>query len=650
MAWPRVLVLIVMGVPAMLLHPSLAAGGDFDLPSLQREVLETIDRVRPAVVNITGRGSGFSGVIVSAEGHVLSAGHAVSPGVRYRLTLPDGRQLRGIGKGSNPRVDAALILISDPPADLPYVSMGDSASLVTNQPCFGLSYPGGPKASNEPVARFGRVVRSRSSRGMLQSSVLMEPGDSGGPLFDLNGCVIGIHSRIGQSMDRNYEVPVDLFRQYWNELNRERTFIEAGVPVPQLGVRFERLSSDQDERTLSVASVIDDGLASKAAIRPNDILLELHGQELKSVPDLQKALIAARDEGVEAISATVQRGDETLEITIPFDVERDAAPEVALPKNDRPEVAAPSGVPELQGLAAQVAELEDQLDDTCVTIRSDFGDESRTIRGTCILGDFWILSKSSAVGVHPVIDGDDGDAVDLAIIARDAEHDLVLLKAPAEHVTGIVIPTADPSLPMGTFVLTPDDDGSGMVSVVGSPVFPSPKQESRGFLGVMPSTFGENEGARLEQVNEAGAAERAGLLVGDIITKLNDTVIRSQNELRGFLAELDPGAVITATFRRDAEELTKTVTLDAVPQTSNHAADQMEKSRRRDGFPGVFPHDANLDPDDCGGPLFDLEGRFLGVNIARHSRTRSFTVPASLVLEFLTQAVENASTEVTSNE
>ena len=58
---------------------------------------------------------------------------------------------------------------------------------------------------------------------MLQSSVLMEPGDSGGPLFDLNGCVIGIHSRIGRSMERNYEVPVNVFREFWNELNREQT-------------------------------------------------------------------------------------------------------------------------------------------------------------------------------------------------------------------------------------------------------------------------------------------------------------------------------------------------------------------------------------------------------------------------------------------
>jgi serine protease Do len=640
MAWPRLFVLCLLSVPALQLLPTLAVADVFDLQSLQTEVLKTIDRVRPAVVNISGRGSGFSGVIVSAEGHVLSAGHAVSPGARYRLTLPDGRQLRGIGKGSNPRTDAALIQISDPPADLPYVSMGDSAALVTNQPCFGLSYPGGPKASNEPVARFGRVVRSRSSRGMLQSSVLMEPGDSGGPLFDLNGCVIGIHSRIGRSMDRNYEVPIDVFRACWNELNRERTFTETGLPQPQLGVRFERANPEQEAQQLTVAAVIDGSLASRAAIQPNDTLLQLYGRSLQSVTDLQEALVAARDEGAESIVAEVQRGEETLEISIAFDVEREAAPEVALPSNDHPQVPLPSGYPELQGLAGQVADLEDRLDEACVTIQSTFGDETRSIGGTRVQETCWILSKSSAVGAQPTSQVD-GAEVDLVIVARDADHDLVLLKAPETHSSGIVIQTTLPDLPMGTFVLTPDQDGSGILSVVGSPAFPSPKNESRGYLGVMPSTFGENEGARLEQVTEQGAAERAGLLVGDIITKLNDRVIRSQNELRGFLAELDPGAVITATLRRDTEEMTRTVTLDAVPQTSNHAADQMAKSRRRDGFQAIFPHDADLNPDDCGGPLCDLEGRFLGLNIARHSRTRSFAIPASVILEFLEDAVEH---------
>ena len=76
-----------------------AESGKFNLQSLQKDVLQTIDRVEPAVVSLSGGGTTFSGVIVSPEGHVLSVAHAVKPGVPYRVSLPDGRRFRAIGKG-----------------------------------------------------------------------------------------------------------------------------------------------------------------------------------------------------------------------------------------------------------------------------------------------------------------------------------------------------------------------------------------------------------------------------------------------------------------------------------------------------------------------------------------------------------------------
>ena len=134
----------------VLAFPSAGSqANEFDWQSLQQRVLKTIDQVRPAVVNISSRGSGFSGVIVSPDGHVLSAAHAVKPGTTYRITLPDGRKYTGIGKGSNSRTDSALIRITEPGDDLPHVPMGNSAKLVPNQPCLGLSYPGGQKPAED---------------------------------------------------------------------------------------------------------------------------------------------------------------------------------------------------------------------------------------------------------------------------------------------------------------------------------------------------------------------------------------------------------------------------------------------------------------------------------------------------------------------
>ena len=627
----------------VLAFPSAGSqANEFDWQSLQQRVLKTIDQVRPAVVNISSRGSGFSGVIVSPDGHVLSAAHAVKPGTTYRITLPDGRKYTGIGKGSNSRTDSALIRITEPGDDLPHVPMGDSAKLVPNQPCLGLSYPGGQKPAKAPVARFGRIVRGSRTQAMFQSTALMEPGDSGGPLFDLNGCVIGIHSRIGRSMDRNFEVPVNVFRDFWNEHNREEAFLDAGPPTPKLGVRISVARDEEDKvNGLTITNVFEDSLAEKAGIKNEDRIVKLYDRELKSATDVRTTLIAARDEGAETITAILQREGEELEIEIQFDVDRKGAPEVALPEDDLPENPASIAINELRQMARHFSELESRLDDTCAQITSQSGDKKSRSIGTRILGTHWLIAKSSLVGKAPEISAE-GETVSLDVVHRDRENDLVLLKAPEVNNAGVELDGDETDLTVGSFLLTPDDKGAGLVSVVGSSEFRSQKLRSRGYLGVMPATYQENQGAVLNEVVKGGAAERAGLIVGDVITKLDDTDVRTHADMRSFLMKADPSAVITATLTREDEELTKTITLGSVPSNTRHAADQMAKSERRDGFQKVFIHDANLKPNDCGGPLFTLSGEFVGLNIARNSRVRSFALPVSTLRGFMKQATAEA--------
>lgn len=78
--------------------------------------------------------------------------------------------------------------------------------------------------------------------GFLQSTCLMEPGDSGGPLFDANGNVVGIHSAIDVSEKENFEVPVDLYRTYWSALQQPRTYGEYPVQKDSLKLILEPLS------------------------------------------------------------------------------------------------------------------------------------------------------------------------------------------------------------------------------------------------------------------------------------------------------------------------------------------------------------------------------------------------------------------------
>ncbi len=605
-----------------------ANASDFDIKPLQEKILKTIEKVQPAVVAIRGQGAFFSGVIVSKEGHILSAGHAVQSGRRYRVVLPDGRQLRAVGKGSNPSADCALLKITSEDEDIPFVRMGDSEALVRNQPCLSLSFPGGQGTRGVPVVRFGRVLRAHLRNGMLQSTALMEPGDSGGPLFDLQGRVIGIHSRIGANMQRNYEVPVNTFKKFWNELNREQMFIQSGPPVPKLGF----VGRDRDDDTgIDVRQVVEGTLADDYGLKPGDIIKSVYGKETLTIRELRKALIAARDDDADEITVQVFRDEEDVDLNVTFDVEREAAPDVDLPKYEDRSFAKPSAIRQLANLPDEFADLESKLDDVCVEIRSELSDgEELEIVGTLIKGTEFVISKSSMVAQGPEIEID-GAEVNLEIVARDSDNDLVLLKRDKVNDSGVELNESEAAPEIGSFLLTPEADGNGLISIISTKPFKSRKQQSRGFLDVMPVDYKDRGGAELKQVNRNGAADKAGLEVGDVITQIDETPIRSHMELRRFLGTVDPNNTIMVKIKRDEEELEKSIRLGAFPSMTRHAADMMNKSGRRDGFSEVIPHDADLDPENCGSPLFDLAGNFVGLNIARNSRVRSYAIPRSII-------------------
>ena len=211
------LAIIVVGISTK------AYSEELRVDELQERIFTAIGAAAPAVVSITGGGIEFSGVIVTPEGHVLTAGHAVQAGRRYRLRLPDGQRLTGYGVGVSQELDIAMIKINNA-SGLPHVAMGDSSKLVSNQPCLGLSFPGGQEAGSQPLVRFGYIVTRRAYQRMLQTTAVIQPGDSGGALFDLNGNLIGIHSSIGKSTQRNYEVPINTIKKFWNQLHETEQF------------------------------------------------------------------------------------------------------------------------------------------------------------------------------------------------------------------------------------------------------------------------------------------------------------------------------------------------------------------------------------------------------------------------------------------
>ncbi|ACU62698.1 trypsin-like peptidase domain-containing protein [Chitinophaga pinensis] len=164
----------------------------------------------------------FSGVVVTKEGHILTVAHTTVPGNTYMVTFTDGRAAiaMALGKINFPETpelpDVAMMKILTP-GDWPVAPMGWSYDLKENEPCFSIAYP---ESLNQPLPMMtaGHITRVKNEKGFIESTCMMEPGDSGGPLFDYLGRVIGLRSAIEPDEKKNYDVPVDLYRKYWAAL------------------------------------------------------------------------------------------------------------------------------------------------------------------------------------------------------------------------------------------------------------------------------------------------------------------------------------------------------------------------------------------------------------------------------------------------
>lgn len=609
---------------------SFVQADEIDLPGLQQQIYKVVEKTAPAIVEITRRGSVFSGVIVSPQGHVLTAGHTVvDPDQVCNIMLPDGRRFRGKSIGCceqmrGDQIDCGLIKIEGA-SDLPYAEIGSSSQLRTHHPCLSISYPGGQRNRREPLVRFGYISNAGAPGRMIRSTALMEPGDSGGPLLDLDGRVIGIHSRITQGMTENFDIPIDTFKLFWDQLNVPNKFFTQNLKqLPKLGFSGE----DYPEKNgIHVLSVSDSGIAKSLGIKAEDYITAINGKSVSRLNELQRALQDIVSQRPEKITVDVTRGEEKLSYEFPssrFDVPKAER----LPGMDyTPEISS-KPISQLAKLPSVLSQLENKLDDCSCVITSDIDGKKTEITGTFIAASNWIISKNSSIGSEPsIVSG--GKKLVLNVVDRDEASDLVLLKSPELNIAGITLPKENKFPQRGAFLLTPDPNAEGITSVASSTAFKSSREASRGYLGVR---LDDNQqgGVVLIEVNE-GAARKAGLKTGDVILQVDQLAIKDRPQIIGYLQTLDPNTSIKAKVRRETTEFEMEIRLGAPPTDSSHAADMMDKSLRRDGFATVFSHDATVKPEDCGGPVFDLDGNFIGINIARHSRVRAFVVPADQV-------------------
>jgi serine protease Do len=301
---------VKVAVPLPTTRPALGVPHTVkDLREIERQVQAVVKKAIPATVGvIVGPGQG-SGVIVSEDGYVLTAGHvAGAPGRDVLIIMSDGRRVKAKTLGINYGIDSGMVKITEP-GEWPFVPTGKAADLKPGQWVIALGHPGGYQRGRPPVLRLGRVLSINDN--VIDSDCTLVGGDSGGPLLDLEGNLVGIHSRIGASTLANLDVPVDTFTDTWERLAKGDAW---GQPQGFMTVRGPLLGigGETADKGCKLTEVNPGSPAEKAGLKVGDVITTLDGKPVKGLEGL--ALMLLGHKPGDQITLHVLRGDEALNV------------------------------------------------------------------------------------------------------------------------------------------------------------------------------------------------------------------------------------------------------------------------------------------------------------------------------------------------
>ena len=622
-------------------------------------VQQQVEALKPnlirATVALNRRGGSGSGVIISPDGYVLTAAHVIAGGrvKTCRVLLSDGRTLEGNILGLNRDDDYGLVKI-DGADNLPYVPLGDSSTLRRGEWVLAMGHPLGPHTGRPPVLRIGRVLwlprdpDKREANAIVSDAPIIN-GDSGGPLFDLTGRVVGIHSMI---------------------LSGDRRMSSIHVPVNEakdvLGIlKKGENPSDEDGARAPIRAAISE---AQDALRANDldgaVKAAQHASEIEPTSARAQLVLAQasarRGKANQALAALDKACD--LGFNDPDALKHDSN---LASLSGRPEMkkllerlSAVSGIPggqksDMSVLTAASA-VERNLDRGVVRIKSG---DTEVALGTVMSADGDILTKASELPegtltcVLP-----DGHKVSVERRAVSPEWDVALLKADAPALQ--ILPMADSEV--GKWTFSPDASGGvaavGMVSVAAMPVTGkgiSGGPTSKAYLGVQLDEppiealkqIGLDHGVAVI-VTPGYPAERAGLRTGDVILAADGQTIRTADGFMDYMVKKKPGDSLKLSVAREDERLTIDVDLAERPADLPGRGGMLaqlsgEISHMQGPFPKVMQHDARLRPSAMGGPLLDLNGDCIGLNIARADREATYAIAAKDMKDIYAKLKQN---------
>ena len=712
-------------VSAQKMEVAPLVDGLADLRKLSKKLVALSGPSVAATVSLvsTGGGGAGSGVIVSEDGLVLTAAHVVaSLSDDVIVIFPDGKRVKAEKLGGDYDRDAAMVRITEE-GSYPFVKVGESKGLLRNEWCVAFGHPGGFDSMRSPPVRLGRVL---GSGRFVTTDCAVVGGDSGGPLFDMQGEVIGIHSNIGSTLSENRHVPIGVFTGSWDDMvagKRTGARFAGGEEQidpnrPVLGIN---LAGSAENGGVTLEGVMANSPAEKAGLQAGDIVAEINGEAVDS-PEQLIRVVGEYDPG-ETLKIAYRRGDENKEVKVKLarlgelldgsleesdeeesdeegsdeegseaqggeDPEEQNEDEARmdlqkllreslrrgnLDLNER-DLERLGGMAELERALREMADsigpeaLRDMLEMQIQSGPDDFfASAMKALQpvtskaassvvavevngkvvalGTVVSDSGHILTKNTETLEGEVSRPGASGRVDLKLIQRFPKRDLALYQGAPEGLEPVRWASKKKS-PIGTLLTSPDPDGEplgiGLVSVL-----PRALGEI-GFLGIQ---AGEGEGGVvIVRIVNGSPAEEAGLRADDVITHVDGEALQDPFAFGSKIRTYRAGDKVEFTYRRGEEEEKIGVKLASRPE--EQSSDRFRRmnemsgplSDRLSGFPLALQHDIPLDPSVCGGPLLDLQGRCVGINVSRAGRVKTFAVPTTDIRKLLSSVDElNAS-------
>jgi serine protease Do len=288
-----------------------------DLVNLEKKVAEVSSKTMPATVALVSEktGSSGSGVLVSEDGLILTAAHVVQGMKEVDVYFSDGKKWLGKVLGANFSKDIGMVKMIEA-GPWPVVKMGESKPLEAGDWVIALGHSAGFDPARTPPVRFGRVMSDGPGNYFTTDCTLIG-GDSGGPLFDLDGKLVGINSSIGESWKNNNHAGVDGFREDWDRLLAGETWGTlqmnpmANPETPVLGIG---MGMNEGADGVIVYKVEPNSPAAAAGVRVGDLIHSVDGDRVREGAELQQVLVK-REVG-DTVKLGIVRGETEIEIGV----------------------------------------------------------------------------------------------------------------------------------------------------------------------------------------------------------------------------------------------------------------------------------------------------------------------------------------------